>query len=215
MRGSSVKKRADSHVRFWWSRLGQFGIPVSRQPLRCAGVSIPALLRDYKALQDVDGTYLEHQPEEEHHSNTGNNICMVLDDKLVAHHRRILVGLFSDPHVDAVWPQTFFPPLFPSQMRSAFFKILSLAFGVKTLKAPSCLFLWAKGQAAMNGVSLFCLWEGSARPTNDTLHAQERNSCCCSLSPPRGSEELLVLKRPGLLHHIYIHLYGNLYIFVK
>lgn len=72
------------------------------------GSAFPHYFAIRNPIQDVDGTYLEHQPEEEHHSNTGNNICMVLDDKLVAHHRRILVGLFTDPHVDAVWPQTFF-----------------------------------------------------------------------------------------------------------
>lgn len=47
-------------------------------------------------------TYLKHQPQEEHHSNTGNNICMVLDDKLVAHHGWVLVRLLSDRHVGAV-----------------------------------------------------------------------------------------------------------------
>lgn len=49
-------------------------------------------------------THLKHQAEEKHHSNTGNNICMILDDKLMAQHRRILVSLFSDPHVDAIRP---------------------------------------------------------------------------------------------------------------
>lgn len=49
-------------------------------------------------------THLKHQAEEKHHSNTGNNICMVLDDKLMAQHRRIFVSLFSDPHVDAIRP---------------------------------------------------------------------------------------------------------------
>lgn len=47
-------------------------------------------------------TYLKHQAQEEHHSNTGNNICMVLDDELVAHHRWALVRLLSDRHVGAV-----------------------------------------------------------------------------------------------------------------
>lgn len=47
-------------------------------------------------------TYLKHQPQEEHHSNTGNNICMVLDDKLVAHHGWVLGRLLSDRHVGAV-----------------------------------------------------------------------------------------------------------------
>lgn len=47
-------------------------------------------------------TYLKHQSEQEHHSNTGNNICMVLDDKLMAQHRRVLVSLLSDPHVGTI-----------------------------------------------------------------------------------------------------------------
>lgn len=47
-------------------------------------------------------TYLKHQPQEENHSNTGNNICMVLDDKLVAHHGWVLSGLLSDRHDGAV-----------------------------------------------------------------------------------------------------------------
>lgn len=54
-----------------------------------------------KKLERVDGTHLEHEPEEEQHSNTRNNVCMVLDDELVAHHRRVLVALFPDAHVDA------------------------------------------------------------------------------------------------------------------
>lgn len=56
----------------------------------------------------MHGIYLKHQPEQEHHSNAGNNICMVLDDELVAHHRGILVGLLSDPHVDTIWSQLLF-----------------------------------------------------------------------------------------------------------
>lgn len=70
---------------------------------------------------------------------------MVLDDKLVAHHRRVLVRLFSDPHVDAIRPN-----FFASRCADvvAFFPILLLPFSARTLKAPSC-FLWAKGQAAV------------------------------------------------------------------
>lgn len=78
-----------------------FGIPVCRWILRCARRAPPHDPLS-KPIQHVDGTYLKHQPEQEHHSNTGNNICMVLDDKLMAHHRRILVCLFSDPHVDTI-----------------------------------------------------------------------------------------------------------------
>lgn len=55
--------------------------------------------------QHVVGTHLKHKPEEEHHSNTGHNVCMVLDDKLMAEHRRVLVALLSDRHVDSARPR--------------------------------------------------------------------------------------------------------------
>lgn len=105
--GSSVKNRSDSHVSFQENRWGVFGIPSPGSPSAVPGRASP---RDpqLKPIQHVDGTYLKHQPEEEHHSNTGNNICMVLDDKLMAQHRRVLVGLFSDPHGDTIRPNFCF-----------------------------------------------------------------------------------------------------------
>ena len=63
--------------------------------------SPPSVRATIKAMFNM-WTYLKHQPEEEHHSNAGNNICMVLDDKLMAQHRRVFVRLFPDPHVDVV-----------------------------------------------------------------------------------------------------------------
>lgn len=51
-----------------------------------------------------------------------------------------LLVFFRIPMSTRFGPKLF-SPLLPSQMRSAFYKILSLAFGVKTLKAPSCFSL--------------------------------------------------------------------------
>lgn len=48
-------------------------------------------------------TYLKHKPKKEHHSNTGNNICMILDDKLMAENWRVLAILLSDPHFTFLW----------------------------------------------------------------------------------------------------------------
>lgn len=71
-------------------------------------------------------THLKHQPEEEHHSNTGHNICMVLDDKLVAHHRRVLACLFSDPHLNAVRPNFCFSQRRRSRFLSGSFLLITL-----------------------------------------------------------------------------------------
>lgn len=75
--------------------------PVRQWSVHCASRASPHE-QCLKAIQHVYGTYLKHQPEQENHSNTGNNICMVLDDKLMAQHRRVLVSFFPDPHVDTV-----------------------------------------------------------------------------------------------------------------
>lgn len=64
-------------------------------------------------------THLEHQPEQDHHSNNGNNVCMVLDDELVAQHRRVLVRLLSDAHVDALPRTPFFAFLSFQMVRDA------------------------------------------------------------------------------------------------
>lgn len=93
-------------------------------------------------------THLKHQPEKEHHSNTGNNICMVLDDKLMAQHRRVLGGLLSDPHLGEIRPNFFFCLASRGADVVAFCRILLLSWSARTLKAPSC-FLRAKGQAAI------------------------------------------------------------------
>lgn len=90
-----------------------------------------------RTLSMRTGTYLEHQPEEEHHSNTRNNVCMVLDDELVAHHRRVLVALFPDAHVDAARQppsQLFFPCLVE---RWVFVSTLPLVFAEETLSETS------------------------------------------------------------------------------
>lgn len=55
-----------------------------------------------KATKSKTTIYLKHQAQKEHHSNAGNNICMVLDDELVAHHGWVLVRLLSDRHIGAV-----------------------------------------------------------------------------------------------------------------
>lgn len=109
-------------------------------------VGIPAALNDSRTKAKeppayVDGTHLEHQPEEEHHSNTRNNVCMVLDDELVAHHRRILVALFPDAHVDAARSpptQLFFTVSFRFLgVRSLLVSTPPLAFAEETLSDPS------------------------------------------------------------------------------
>lgn len=74
----------------------------------CPRASSPPHPQHKDPIQHVDGTHLKHQPEKEHHSNTGNNICMVLDDKLMAQHRRVLGGLLSDPHLGEIRPNFFF-----------------------------------------------------------------------------------------------------------
>jgi hypothetical protein len=38
-------------------------------------------------------TYLKHEADNQHHSNTGYNICMVLNDELMTENRRTLTTL--------------------------------------------------------------------------------------------------------------------------
>jgi len=101
-RGSSLKNRSDSHVTFQEDRWEALGISDRSGPSTLPVESISRRDPRPKPIQHVDGTYLKHEPEEEHHSQAGNNICMVLDDKLMAQHWRILVGLLSDRHVDSL-----------------------------------------------------------------------------------------------------------------
>lgn len=70
---------------------------------------------------------------------------MVLDDELVAHHRRILVALFPDAHVDAARSpptQLFFFLFFTVSfrflgVRSLLVSTPPLAFAEETLSDPS------------------------------------------------------------------------------
>lgn len=128
-------------------------------------------------------THLKHQPEQENHSNTGNNICMVLDHKLVAQHRWVLVGLFSDPHVDAI--RRSFTLRFTQTL---FFSSLSVCVCVwlfspyqmvrsRWALTASCM---QRARLLLNGVSLFCWWEDPRRErepqrlTKENLYARER-----------------------------------------
>lgn len=133
-------------------------------------------------------TYLKHQPEQEHHSNTGNNICMVLDDKLMAENRRILVGLLSDPHVDAIRDTFAFARRrcglslpdsegFFARERSEL-PLLPIATG------PGWNWMACHSSASgrVHGESRRC-----ACLTNESPYAQEGNSWS-SLSLPRGLE---------------------------
>lgn len=109
-------------------------------------------------IQHVDGTHLKHQPEKEHHSNTGNNICMVLDDKLMAQHRRVLGGLLSDPHLGEIRPNFSF--LFFKLRRAAQMWSPSVGYcccrGVRgRSKLPPASYE-QRARLQLNGVSLFC-----------------------------------------------------------
>lgn len=156
-RGSSVKNRSDSHVSFQQNRWGVFGI-ISTNSRSTVQGEHPPHGPQLISIQHVDGTHLKHQSEKEHHSNTGNNICMVLDDKLMAQHRRILVSLFSDPHVGAIGPNLCF-----TQHRCS--RFLSEMINTVLLKAASC-FLQAKGQAAIEWRVTLRLVGGSTERDN-------------------------------------------------
>ena len=43
-------------------------------------------------------TNLEHQPQQNHHRCTGNNVCMILDNKLMAENRWILRASTTPPN---------------------------------------------------------------------------------------------------------------------
>lgn len=143
--------------------MGSIRHPVRQWSVHCASRASPHE-QCLKAIQHVYGTYLKHQPEQENHSNTGNNICMVLDDKLMAQHRRVLVSFFPDPHVDAVLSNFCFA------LRSAdvagFYQIVVLAFFARRAQFP-CLLL-AQGQTEIEWRVTLLLVGGST----------ERESCC-------------------------------------
>lgn len=92
---------------------------------------------------------------------------MVLDDKLVAHHRRILVRLFSDPHVDTIGLNLL---LRAAQIESVSFKYYCVSLQCEDAQRLPTASYEHRARQQLNGVSLFCLWEGSTRPTNDVLH---------------------------------------------
>lgn len=147
--GSSVKNRSDSHVSFHHNSIRH---PVHQQSVLCAG---PAPPRDpqVKPIHRVYRTYLKHQPEKKHHSNTGNNICMVLDDKLMAQHWRTLGGLFSDPHVDTIRPNFCFTRRRCSLFLSDIITIIILLCENPQSSPGS---YEQRARQKLNGVSLFC-----------------------------------------------------------
>lgn len=149
----------------------------------------PRMTPRWNPIQHVDGTHLKHQPEEEHHSNTGNNICMVLDDKLMAQHRRVLVGLFSDPHLETTRPNFRLAQRGRDRSLSGYIFIIlpcedaQSSLLLPTSKGPGSNWTWR--------VTLLLVGGSTAREplrlTNEILYVQERKRRR-SLSPPGGVE---------------------------
>lgn len=164
-------------------RTDQTAMSVSRtdgdHSVFCQPRTAPLYLRPTNKPPFNMWTHLKHQSEKEHHSNAGNNICMVLDDKLMAQHRRVLVRLFSDPHVDAVRKTVAF-----AQRGCEVFSSSGVFFCGEPLKdlSASCTgpgsYEWRVTLLLVGG----CRERETLRLNNDALYAQERKQLGLSVA---------------------------------
>ncbi|KAI3355240.1 hypothetical protein L3Q82_018097 [Scortum barcoo] len=167
------------------------------------------------------GTHLKHEPEEEHHSNAGNDICMVLDDKLMAQHWRVLVALLSDPHVDAVRPNFRFTqrrermtPLvdnkMPSDIQYTKFRwlltISGLVFYVGDISTDILLALkyFQEKNFVWTGLTVAFVLAGLL-VTQIFSHAWYRDDMCNVLINPEGEISPSGMSKGGLA---VLHLFG-------